>query len=59
MFAQAIAEFEFTLTFATAPIDQFARGERKALTEDEKQGALLFFGKARCSMCHSVCRPVQ
>lgn len=54
MFGRAIAEFEFTLTFANAPIDQFARGDRKALTEDEKQGALLFFGAARCSMCHSV-----
>ena len=54
MFAQAIAEFEFTLTFANAPIDRFARGELGALTETEKQGALLFFGYARCSECHSV-----
>lgn len=54
MFARAIAEFEFTLTFANAPIDRFARGELGALTMDEKQGALLFFGAARCSVCHSV-----
>ncbi|HEX5840026.1 MAG TPA: cytochrome c peroxidase [Anaerolineales bacterium] len=54
MFAQAIAEFEFTLTFANAPVDRFARGELGALTEAEKQGALLFFGAARCSVCHSV-----
>jgi cytochrome c peroxidase len=54
MFGKAIAEFEFTLTFANAPIDQFARGERAALTEQEKRGALLFFGAARCSTCHSV-----
>jgi cytochrome c peroxidase len=54
MFAQAIAEFEFTLTFANAPIDRFARGELAALTVAEKQGALLFFGAARCSVCHSV-----
>jgi len=54
MFAQAIAEFEFTLTFANAPIDRFARGELNALSIDEKQGALLFFGAARCSVCHSV-----
>jgi cytochrome c peroxidase len=57
MFAQAIAEFEFTLTFANAPIDRFARGELGALTEPEKQGALLFFGAARCSVCHSVAGP--
>ena len=54
MFGKAIAEFEFTLTFANAPIDRFARGERGALTEDEKRGALLFFGAARCVTCHSV-----
>ena len=54
MFAQALAEFEFTLTFANAPIDRFARGELGALTVAEKQGALLFFGAARCSVCHSV-----
>jgi cytochrome c peroxidase len=54
MFGKAIAEFEFTLTFANAPIDRFARGEHEALTEDEKKGALLFFGAARCAACHSV-----
>jgi cytochrome c peroxidase len=54
MFGLAIAEFEFTLTFANAPIDRFARGERNVMTEAQKKGALLFFGAARCSECHSV-----
>lgn len=54
MFAGAIAEFEFTLTFADAPIDQYARGDLNALTAAEKKGALLFFGAARCAVCHSV-----
>ncbi len=54
MFANAIAEFEFTLTFANAPIDRFARGEWAALTRKEKKGALLFFGQARCVECHAV-----
>jgi cytochrome c peroxidase len=54
MFGRAIAEFEFTLTFATAPIDRFALGDRDALTADEKRGALLFFGRAGCVRCHSV-----
>ena len=54
MFGQAIAEFEFSLTFANAPIDRFARGEREALTQEEKRGALLFFVEARCSACHRV-----
>lgn len=54
MFGKAIAEFEFTLTFADAPIDEFARGNKNAMSTDEKNGALLFFGKARCVECHTV-----
>jgi cytochrome c peroxidase len=54
MFGLAIAEFEFTLIFADAPIDRFARGQQNALTDEQKRGALLFFGKARCIQCHSV-----
>jgi cytochrome c peroxidase len=53
-FARAIAEFEFTLVFANAPIDEYARGRRNALSEGEKKGALLFFGRGRCVECHSV-----
>ncbi|HWD38516.1 MAG TPA: cytochrome c peroxidase [Fimbriimonas sp.] len=54
MFARAIAEFEFTLVFADAPIDQFARGDRWAMSDGQKKGALLFFGKAGCVSCHAV-----
>jgi len=54
MYAQAIAEFQFTLVRANAPIDQFARGQRNAMTNAQKRGALLFFGKANCVSCHAV-----
>jgi len=54
MVARAIAEFEFSLTFANAPIDRYARGEVNALTDQEKQGAALFFGAAGCVQCHQV-----
>lgn len=54
MFGAAIAEFEFTLIFADAPIDKFARGQRNALSDDQKRGALLFFGNAKCVQCHAV-----
>jgi cytochrome c peroxidase len=54
MFGFAIAEFELTLTFANAPIDRFARGHRDAMTDSEKRGAMLFFGKANCVTCHAV-----
>jgi cytochrome c peroxidase len=54
MFGSAIAEFEFSLTFANAPVDRYARGERAALTDQQKRGALLFFGGAGCVSCHAV-----
>jgi len=57
MFSRAIAEFEFTLVFADAPIDRFARGDRKAMTKSQKEGALIFFGKGGCVRCHSVSGP--
>lgn len=53
-FGRAIAEFEFSLTFANAPVDRFARGETDAMTPEMKRGALLFFGRAACVSCHSV-----
>jgi cytochrome c peroxidase len=54
MFGRAIAEFEFSLTFVNAPIDRFARGQKNAMTLEQKRGALLFFGKANCVACHAV-----
>ncbi|HJU75813.1 MAG TPA: cytochrome-c peroxidase, partial [Gemmatimonadaceae bacterium] len=53
-FGRAIAEFEFTLVFADAPIDRYARGIGSALTERQKHGAVLFFGRAGCVQCHAV-----
>ena len=53
-FGKAIAEFEFNLVFADAPIDRFARGHHNAMSDSEKRGALLFFGKANCVSCHRV-----
>lgn len=53
-FARAIAEFEFTLVFADAPIDRYARGIHNALTPTQKHGATLFFGRAGCVACHAV-----
>lgn len=54
MVGQAIAEFQTSLTFANAPIDRFARGERTAMTTQQKRGGLLFFGEAKCIECHAV-----
>ena len=54
MFGKAIAEFEFTLVFADAPLDRFARGNVDSMTGSQKRGALVFFGKAKCVECHKV-----
>ncbi len=54
MFGKAIAEFEFTLVYANAPLDRFARGSVDAMTSSQKRGAVLFFGKAKCVECHRV-----
>ena len=54
MFGRAIAEFEFTIVFANAPIDKYARGDLRALSSNEKKGGLIFFGKGRCVSCHAV-----
>jgi cytochrome c peroxidase len=53
-FGRALAEFEFTLVFADAPIDQFARGRENAMTDAEKRGALVFFSEGKCVTCHAV-----
>jgi len=57
MIGRAIAEFQISLTFANAPIDRFARGETAAMTDQQKRGALLFFGNAKCVQCHAVAGP--
>jgi len=54
MFGRAIGEFGFTLIFADAPIDRFARADPSAMSVPEKKGALIFFGKGGCVTCHAV-----
>jgi cytochrome c peroxidase len=56
MIGAALAEFQMANTFANAPLDRFARGERNALTESQQRGALLFFDRTRanCVSCHAV-----
>jgi len=52
--ANAIAAFEIqAFTHCNSPFDRFLAGENRAMSTEEKRGALLFFGKARCSTCHS------
>ena len=51
---RAIAAFERTLVFLSAPFDRFARGEAGAISADAQAGFALFNGKARCTACHQM-----
>jgi len=50
--AKAIAAYERTLVSRDAPFDRWLQGDNKALSAKQKQGALVFFGRGRCSECH-------
>ena len=51
MFGKVIAEFEFTLVFADAPIDQYARGHKKcAYVRSEKRRAAVLRQSPLCGM---------
>jgi len=49
---RALGCFLRTLVSANSPNDLFQRGQASALSEAEKRGRRLFFGKARCGTCH-------
>jgi len=49
----AIAAYERTLLANQAPFQRWLRGDRSAMTESQKRGAIAFFGKAECSNCHN------
>ena len=50
---KAIASFQRTLISGNSPFDRFDYdGEEKAISESAKRGKKLFFGKARCNLCH-------
>ena len=55
--AEAVAAFERQLIFTESPWDDYVAGEADALSEQQKRGALLFFGAlnrgVNCASCHS------
>ena len=52
--ANAIAAFEIQSFMRTnSAFDRYLARDNRALTDEEKRGAILFFGKATCSSCHS------
>lgn len=49
----AIAAYERTLLTSQSNFQQWLKGASNAMTADEKKGAALFFGKAKCYECHN------
>jgi len=50
--AQAIAAYERTVVTTDSPFDRFVRGDRNAMTSQEKKGLEIFNGKGHCTLCH-------
>lgn len=51
--AFAIAAYFRTVLTNQAPFQRWLKGEKSAMTEQQKRGALLFFGEAGCVGCHN------
>lgn len=52
--ANALAAFEIdAFSFDDSPWENYLAGDNLALTDGQKQGAMLFYGKANCATCHS------
>ena len=52
-FGLALQCYESTLVSNDSPFDRFAEGDGKALTDAQKGGLSIFFGKGHCNECHS------
>lgn len=48
----ALSAYLRSLLTTEAPFQRWLRGDRDALSEGQKRGAILFFGKAGCYRCH-------
>ncbi len=51
--SNAIAAYFRTILTNRAPFQKWLKGDMKALSEQQKRGAELFFGKAACVNCHN------
>jgi cytochrome c peroxidase len=52
--ARAIAAYERTLVAGNSPFDRYQAGDTNALSSAARIGMILFRGKARCNVCHTI-----
>lgn len=50
--ALALAAYQRTIVASQSPFQRWLHGDYDAMTAQEKEGAILFFDKARCINCH-------
>lgn len=50
---KAIATFERSVVSKNAPYDHYWNGKKKAMSASAVGGMTLFFGKAKCAICHN------
>jgi cytochrome c peroxidase len=51
--AKAIATYERSVVSKNAPYDKYFAGDRTAMSTSALNGMRIFFGKAKCSICHN------
>ncbi len=51
--ALAMAAYERTLLADQSPWQEWLKGDENAMSDSEKEGAMLFFGKGKCYECHT------
>lgn len=51
--AKAIATFERSVVSKNAPYDKYLAGDKSAMSVSAVNGMKLFFGKAKCAICHN------
>ncbi len=51
--ARSLAAFERTLVTPDSAFDRYEQGDKRALTDQQKRGLILFIGRAACSQCHN------
>jgi len=49
----ALSAYLRTMTTSEAPFQKWLKGDKEILTDQQKEGAILFFSKARCVVCHN------
>lgn len=49
----AMAAYERTVVASEAPFQKWLRGDRTAMNDKEKRGAIVFFTKGECYQCHN------